>query len=207
LADIFVSYSRLDQERVKPIVDRLGSLGYSVWSDPRVRESAVEEVEKELDAAKVVLTLWSDNARNSSWVYAESARALDAGKLAQARIDAIELPLPFNAAPTADLSGSRSEWGPLEDTIARIARNAAPPLEAVPQLGLLATPAVTGMPKLIAFATGATLLAFSGAMSAAANGVMTPDQLQLALTGMLGVGVICAGLSAYRLVAVSRAGG
>jgi hypothetical protein len=209
LADIFVSYSRLDQERVKPIVDRLGSLGYSVWWEPRERADAafVDEVESELEQARAVLTLWSFNARNSSWVYAESAHALDAGKLAQARLDPVELPLPFNAAPAADLSGGRSEWGPLEDALARIARNAPPPLNDIPKLGALATPAVAGMPKLVAFAVGATLAAFAGAVSAADNGVMTPDQLQLALTGMLGVGVVCAVLSGYRLIAVSRAGG
>src|SRR5262245_43969143 len=94
LADIFVSYSRLDHERVKPIVDRLESLGYSVWCEPResAAAAAVQEVEAQLDQAKAVLTLWSANARNSSWVHAEAARAFDAGKLAQARLDAVELP-------------------------------------------------------------------------------------------------------------------
>lgn len=209
MADIFVSYSRLDQERVKPIVDRLGSLGYSVWWAPRERAdaAAVQEVEAQLDQAKAVLTLWSANARNSSWVHAEAARAFDAGKLAQARLDAIDAPLPFGAAPAADLSGARGEWGPLEDTLARIVRSAPPPLADVPTLGPLATPAVTGAPKLIAFAIGATLTAFGGAVSAAADGVMSPDQLQLALTPMLGVGLVCATLSAYRLITVSRAGG
>jgi hypothetical protein len=206
LADIFVSYSRLDHERVKPIVDRLGSLGYSVWCETRVKASS-EEVESQLESARAVLTVWSANAINSSWVHAESARALDAGKLAQARIDNVEPPFPFNAAACADLSGARSEWGPLEDTLSRIARNAATPQTAVPALGAFTTPAVTGTPKLITFAIGAALAAYAGAAPAAYSGVMSPDQLQLSLTGMLGVGVICAVLSAYRLVAVRRAGG
>lgn len=207
MADIFVSYSRLDHDRVKPIVDRLTSLGYSVWCEPRDQNASAEDVERRLEAARVVLTLWSANALNSSWVYAESAHALDAEKLAQARIDAIDVPLPFNAVGCADLSGTRSEWGPLEDTLTRIARNAAPPTPEVPALGALATPPVTGMPKLITFATAAAFIAYAGAAPAAYSGIMSPDQFQLALTGMLGVGVLCTALSAYRLIAIRRAGG
>ncbi|MGH6951232.1 MAG: toll/interleukin-1 receptor domain-containing protein, partial [Vitreimonas sp.] len=117
MADIFVSYSRLDHDRVKPIAERLGSLGYSVWWEARDENASAEEVENALDSAHAVLAVWGVNALNSSWVYAEAARALDTGKLAQARIDDIELPLPFNAAACADLSGTRSEWGPIEDTL------------------------------------------------------------------------------------------
>ncbi len=207
MADIFVSYSRLDHDRVKPIADRLASLGYSVWWEARDKNASAEEVERHIESARAVLALWSANALNSSWVCAECARGLDTGKLAQARIDNVELPLPFSAVPCAELSGARSEWGLLEDTLARIARNAAPPQADVPALGALATPAVTGMPKLITFAIGAALMAFAGAAPAAYSGVMSPDQLQLTLTGVLGVGAICAVLSAYRLIAVRRAGG
>lgn len=207
MAHIFVSYSRLDHDRVKPIAERLGSLGYGVWWQARDENASADEVESALESARAVLTVWSDNALNSSWVTAESARALDSGKLAQMRIDDVDPPFPFNAAPCADLSGTRSEWGPLEDTLTRIARGAAPPQADIPALGAMASPAVTGTPKLITFAIGAAFAAFAGAAPAAYSGVMSPDQFQLALTGVLGVGAICAVLSAYRLIAVRRAGG
>lgn len=207
MADIFVSYSRLDHDRVKPIAERLGSLGYSVWWEARDENASADEVESALESARAVLTVWSANALNSSWVTAESARALDSGKSAQARIDDVDPPFPFNAAPCADLSGKRSEWGPLEDTLTRIARNTSPPQADNPALGAMATPAVTGTPKLITFAIGAALAAFAGAAPAAYSGVMSPDQFQLALMGVLGVGAICAALSGYRLIAMRRAGG
>ena len=207
LADIFVSYSRLDHHRVKPIAERLASLGYSVWWEVRDENASADKVESALEGARVVLAVWSVNALNSSWVCAESARALDAGKLAQMRIDDVDPPFPFNAAACADLNGTRSEWGPLEDTLTRIARKTAPQRADIPALGAMVTPAVTGTPKLITFAIGAALAAFAGAEPAAYSGVMSPDQLQLALTGVLGVGAICAVLSAYRLLAVRRAGG
>jgi hypothetical protein len=209
LADIFVSYSRLDHDRVKPIVDRLESLGYSVWWDKHLRtdEAFADEVEGELDRAKAALAVWSANAINSTWVCAEAARALDAGKCAHVRIDNVDLPQLFNGVDAADMSGGKSVWGPLEDRLARIVRNAAPPAGQTPRLGALATPAATGAPKLTAVALAAALAAFVGALSAAYDGVLSPDQLQLAATGVLAVGGLCAALSAYRLIAVTRAGG
>lgn len=211
MADVFISYSRLDHDRVKLIADRLGSLGYSVWWDRHLRAGQVfaSEIERQLDSARAVLTAWSHNARNSTWVYAESSRGLDHDKFLQLRLDQTPLPLPFDALQAADMSGERGEWGQLEDALARLVRQggASAPLRRVSPPGLLATPAAAGSPKLLSVATGATLAAYAGAVSAAYNGVMSPDQLQIALTGMIGVAGASAVLTAHRLFAVSRAGG
>lgn len=211
MADVFISYSRLDHDRVQPIADRLGSLGYSIWWDRHLRAGQVfvDEIERQLDSARAVLTAWSTNARNSTWVYAESARGLDNNKFLQLRLDDVQLPLPFDALQVADMSGGRSEWGPLEDSLARTVREGRPPEPArrVRNPGPLSTPAPAGAPKLITTATTATLVAYAGAVSATYNGVMTPDQLQVALLGMMGVGGVSAALTANRLLAVRRAGG
>jgi hypothetical protein len=212
LADVFISYSRLDHERVKPIADRLGSLGYTIWWDKHLRAGQVfvDEIERQLDDAKAVLTAWSMNARNSTWVYAESARGLDAKKFVQLRLDGAQLPLPFDALQVADMTNERGgEWGPLEDTLTKIVRNHAQPepLRRIPSVGPLATPAPAGAPKLLTLATGATLAAYAGAVTATYNGAMSPEQLQVALVGMIGVGGACAALSAHRLFSVARAGG
>lgn len=211
MADIFISYSRLDHERVQPIVDRLNSLGYSIWWDKHLRagEVFVDEIERELDSAKAVLTAWSHHARASTWVYAESSRGLDARKFLQVRLDNVQLPLPFDALQVADMSAARPEWGPFEAALQHLVRNGQQPEppRRVSAPGLLATPAAAGAPKLLTTATSATLLAYAGALTATYNGAMTPDQLQIALTGMIGVGGACAGLSAQRLFAVIRAGG
>lgn len=210
MADVFISYSRLDHERVKPIADRLTSLGYSIWWDKHLRAGQVfvDEIERQLDGARAVLTAWSHNARNSTWVYAEASRGLDAKKFVQVRLDGVQLPLPFDALQVCDMSGV-GEWGPLEHTLTNLVRNrvSPPPTRRVPSIGPLATPAPAGSPKLLTAATSATLAAYAGAVSATYNGVMTPEQLQIALVGMLGVGGACAALSAHRLITVSRAGG
>lgn len=210
MADVFISYSRLDHERVRPIADRLSSLGYTVWWDRQLRPGQVfvDEIERELDGARAVLTAWSRNARDSTWVYAESSRGLDAGKLLQLRLDEARPPLPFDALELADMSGGRAEWGPLEDALARTVRGGSiGPERKTPGVGPLATAAAAGAPKLLSAATGASLAAYAAAVSAAYNGVMAPEQLQWTLIGVLTVGGASALVSAQRLAAISRAGG
>lgn len=211
LADVFISYSRLDHDRVQPIADRLTSLGYTIWWDKHLRAGQVfvEEIERQLDDAKAVLTAWSVNACNSTWVYAESSRGLDDDKFLQLRLDGARLPLPFEALQVADMSSGVSEWGKLEDALARVVRERRPPppIERLPRAGVLPTPPQAGTPRLLTAATAATLVAYSGAVSATYNGVMTPDQLQAAMLGVLGVGGVCALATAQRLFSIRRAGG
>jgi hypothetical protein len=211
LADVFITYSRLDRDRVQPIADRLNSLGYSVWWDkpPRLGQAFVDEIERELDNAHAVLAVWSANARNSTWVYAQASHALDANKFLQLRIDDAALPAPFEALQVADMSSGKSEWGKLEAALTQVVRDRRPPppMERLPQAGALSTPPQTGTPKLLTVAATAALVAYAGAVSAAFNGVMSPDQLQAAMFGVLGVGGVCAALTALRLRAVRRAGG
>ncbi len=211
MADVFISYSRLDHERVKPIAERLRSLGYSIWWDEHQRngQAPIDEIERQLDDAHAVLAAWSQNARNSTCVHAEAHRGLEAGKLVQLRLDHAAPPPPFDAVPSSDMSNERvTAWGPIEDLLSRVARQGehvdAP---TIVTSGVLTTPDVSGSPKLLAFATGATLAAYAGAVSATHTGIMSPEQLQVALIGMVGVGGVTAALAAHRFITLRRAGG
>ncbi len=208
MADVFISFSQLDRDRVTAIAERMASLGYSIyWDGQHAVDADPDETERELADAHAVLTAWSRNGRNSTWVYARSTYALEHGKLLQLRLDRAHLPAPFDALAVADVSSERGEWGPLEDALVRLVRQKqtlAPP--HVGALGLFATPAPAGTPKLLAFATASTLMAYAGLLSAAANDVLSPDQLQLALSGMAAVATICTALTAIRMFALSRAG-
>jgi len=200
VADVFISYSPHDRARVSAIAERLTSLGYTVtWDhEQHARKAARAELERRLDEAAVVLTIWTQSARNAVSVFAQSARALDAQKLLQLKLDNLAPPAPFNALGVADISGERPEWGPLEDALQRLARGAAPPEPIAPITppGLFATPAFMGAPKMLAVAG-----------SAAYTGAMTSEHLQFAMLGVIGVGAVCAALAAARLLAVRRAGG
>lgn len=206
MADIFISSSRLDDERVKPIAERLTSLGYSVWWERPARDShaAIEAAAAQLDDAKAVLTIWSGAARNSSQVCAESAVAFDARKLVQMRIDNVAVPPPFAARPIADMRGA-GEWGVLEDTLARLVRGGEAAEEIAPSP--MPTPNIGGIPMILTIAIIAALAAHVGALSVTLSGAMTSAQLQIAATGVLVVGLICAAINGVRLLAVTRAGG
>lgn len=212
MADVFISYSRLDHERVRPIADRLVASGHSIWWDKQLRAGQVffEEIERELDSARAVLTAWSSNARNSTWVYAEASRGLDNKKLVQVRLDGTKLPLPFDALQCANLSGRQQDWGQLERSLADLLRNgrAPEPIKRVPEIGPLATPEVAGSPKLITAVTAAGLGAYAWALSNTSQGHgLTPDQLQWGMSALMGVAGASSLLTAQRLLAIMRAGG
>jgi hypothetical protein len=213
VADVFISYSRIDHARVRPIADRLTALGYSIWWDKQLRagQAFVDEIERQLDASRCVLTAWSSTARDSTWVYAEAARGLDAKKFVQVRLDNAQLPLPFDALQAADFSARDPDWRQLESGLAYLVRGTPPPPPApkrVPSLGPLATPQAAGSTKLLTAVTAAGLVAYAGALSSTSSGQgLTPDQLQWAMSGLIGIAGASALLSAQRLFAIARAGG
>lgn len=204
MADVFISYSRLDRERVRPLAERLASLGYSLWWEPsdQPRQTSIDDRARALEEARAVLAVWSMNGRNAAELHADAAAALDAGKLLQLRLDAPP-PAPFDTLAAADMAGG--EWGPLEQALSGLVtdgQSIEAPKRVAP--GFAPTMAATGAPKLVAVAVIAVLAAFAGGLAATFNGVMKPDQLQIALVGVLGVAGACAGLSAHRLFTMIR---
>ena len=207
MADVFISCSRLDRDRVTPIAERLSSLGYSVWWDGREGQARFDEIERQYADARALVTIWSDNARNASWVIAQSAQALDDEKLLQMRIDDVRLPAPFDDLKIAELHSGKSEWGMLEAALAGLVRDSRP-LEPVDHRTVQqARPNLVAMPRMLLVAVTGALVAFAGALTATFNGVMRTDQLQLALIGVLVVGALCALVAGQRLFTIRRAGG
>jgi hypothetical protein len=201
VADVFISHSRLDRERVKPVADRLVSLGYSIrWQDTDVQDVQIEHREREIDAASAVLVMWSANAHGAPRVYGEAASGFDRGKLLQARLDATAPPPPFDEMRAADLSGV-GEWGPLEQALSDLIKHDREPAAAPHfRLGIAPTTAAAGTPKLVTLGIALSLAAFVSALHSGVSGALQPSQLQIALVGILGVAVACAGLSANRLM-------
>jgi hypothetical protein len=109
VADIFLSYSRTDQERVGAVSRGLEDSGRSLWWDRKLvsGDDYGSAIEREIDAARCVVVAWSGTARESLWVRAEANAALDQGKLVQINLDRARLPLPFTMLHFLDFSG----WG------------------------------------------------------------------------------------------------
>jgi hypothetical protein len=106
MADVFVSYKREDRTSATLVVDALRNAGYSVWWDedltPRTTWDA--EIERELEASKAVLVLWTErSAAQGTFVRNEAHYALKEGKLVPVRLDKCRLPLAFQTIQTADL--------------------------------------------------------------------------------------------------------
>jgi hypothetical protein len=106
MADVFISYARLDADRVRPVSAALHAAGLDVWWDPSAPlEPEAAARDPKLVSAPAVLVLWSAAARNADHVLLEAVTAMGGGKLIQARMDDVSPPSPFDRLPVHDLSG------------------------------------------------------------------------------------------------------
>jgi len=106
MPDVFVSYSRADQGRVRRIVDNLEKQGWSVWWDPNIMpgERYAQTIDAELKTAKCVLAVWSEQSAQSDWVQEEAEDGKARGILLPVLLDDIPIPRGFRRVQTVDLS-------------------------------------------------------------------------------------------------------
>ncbi len=109
MADIFVSYKKEDRALAQRVVEALEAEGFSVWWDDDItpRESWDMMIEREAEAAKALVVLWTPKSVASEWVRAEAQRGKDLAKLIPFLMQPCQLPLAFSMIQAADLSG----WG------------------------------------------------------------------------------------------------
>jgi hypothetical protein len=107
MTDIFISYANEDRERAESLAHALESCGWSVWWDRKIiaGQAFDEVIERELDIAKCVVVLWSQNSITSEWVKNEAAIAAERAVLVPALIERVKLPLEFRRRQTVDLVG------------------------------------------------------------------------------------------------------
>lgn len=67
MADVFVSYASEDRDRIAPLAHVIESEDLTVWWDRRIGMGARfdREIERELDAAKCVVVVWSEHSVDS----------------------------------------------------------------------------------------------------------------------------------------------
>ena len=122
MADIFLSYSSDDIDRVRPLVSQLESAGFTVWWDDRIDpgSSFDREIERELEAAKCVIVVWSDTSVDSTWVREEADAGLQLNKLVPLLIDDCQIPLGFRRVQAARLIGWPDGGQDLNGVLARV---------------------------------------------------------------------------------------
>ena len=76
MADIFLSYSRADRERVAPLVRALEVEGWSVWWDPQITPGQEFDtlISGELEQARTLVVAWTNQSVDSRWVRGEFRR-------------------------------------------------------------------------------------------------------------------------------------
>lgn len=107
MSDVFLSYASEDRERAAQLAHALGQQGWSVWWDRKIiaGQAFDQAIERELEAARAVVVLWSAHSIASEWVKNEAAVAAERGLLVPALIDSVKLPLEFRRKQTVDLVG------------------------------------------------------------------------------------------------------
>jgi hypothetical protein len=105
MSDIFVSYDSEDRERVRHLVEVFEAQGWSVWWDRHIQtgEPFARVIEREIEAAQVVVVVWSHTSIDSDWVRAEAEDGRKRGRLLPVLLDPVEPPMPFGQIQTADL--------------------------------------------------------------------------------------------------------
>ncbi|MGI8704887.1 MAG: TIR domain-containing protein [Sphingomicrobium sp.] len=133
MAEVFVSYARLDEPQATHVAEVLRAEGYPVWRDDELpaHRTYADVIEERLTSAEAVVVLWSAEAAKSQWVRAEADAARARGTLVQATLDGSIPPLPFNQIQCADLNGwsgdtSAPGWRKLAASVRALAD---PPLE------------------------------------------------------------------------------
>jgi len=109
MANVFLSYSRADKQYAEVLAELLHRRGSTVWWDTELipAERFRDRILEEIGNSDVVVVLWSENSRNSTWVPDEAMLALDQEKLIQISLDGEPQPTGFGQATIncLDLSG------------------------------------------------------------------------------------------------------
>lgn len=106
MAALFLSYSREDAIRVRPLVAALERDGHQVWWDRHISggQEFAEAIEQALNSADVVIACWTANSVRSPWVRDEAAAGRDTARLVPVTLDGCPAPLGFRQFQTIDLS-------------------------------------------------------------------------------------------------------
>lgn len=102
MADVFISYSKVDRAIAESLADDLKARGFGVWWDFELYagDDFHDMIRAEIAKAKAVVVIWSDTAVTSKWVRGEAVEASDHGTLISAHIpgfDARKVPINFRA--------------------------------------------------------------------------------------------------------------
>ena len=110
IADIFISYAREDETRIRELVHALEEQGWSIFWDRRIPAGKTWQsyIGQALSDAQLVIVAWSHHSITSDWVIEEANDAKEHGRLVPVLLDSVKPPLGFRGIQAADLTN----WKP-----------------------------------------------------------------------------------------------
>lgn len=150
MADVFLSYSRVDRPTAQIIAQALETEGFTVWWDKILRAGQTydEVTETMLRESHIVIVLWSQTSVKSTWVRAEATQGQRNCVLVPAMIEDAERPIMFELMQTADLvgwDGDRSDerWSTFVEDLRRALEKPKPSVAAAPESAPQPAPVAT----------------------------------------------------------------
>src|SRR5215813_13416412 len=106
MADIFISYSREDETRIRNLVAALEGHGWSVFWDRRIPagETWRSYIGSALQNARCIIVAWSEHSIESPWVAEEADEGKTRGVLVPVLLDRVQPPRGFREIQAADIA-------------------------------------------------------------------------------------------------------
>lgn len=156
MSDIFISYAREDESRIKPLVAAFEAEGWSVFWDRRIPAGSTwrSHIGSALQQARCVVVAWSAHSVESQWVAEEADDGKARQVLVPVSLDPVMPPRGFREIQAADLT----DWMPgqasekltqlLGDMRRLLGKSPAGPLPAAPAVSAAAPmmPAAVAVP-------------------------------------------------------------
>ncbi len=173
MADVFISYSKADRDLALKLSALLESYGYTTWWDTSLEpaDKYRDKIMGELDAARAVISIWTENSVKSDWVRAEAGRARGQNKLIPVKASGVEygdIPLPFGEMHTEPLDNEEVVLGAVKELLERPQEKpswwrmswAGVRHEALAWFGIIGAvlTLVTGLKSVLIFATWCSLI-------------------------------------------------
>jgi len=114
MADIFISYTKEDCERVEPLAKALENQGWSIFWDFTIPVGKTwrQVITDAFETARLVIVAWSKTSVDSHWVQEQADRGLERNILFPILIDNVRPPMGFGAIKAADLIN----WDPTQSS-------------------------------------------------------------------------------------------
>lgn len=105
MADIFISYAKVDRGPTERLAEDLTRRGYTVWWDTSLLggDEFRPVIVREIAAAQAVIVIWTPASVQSVWVLAEAELGRAQGKLLPVRVQTLNpgaIPMPFGVFHT-----------------------------------------------------------------------------------------------------------